>query len=180
MERGREAVASPASKPHVELDFDWNDVLRRARASSSLGASDLILLLLAEGPIGGKVMLQKQVFLAYEEVFGRKGVIDPGFRPDRYGPYSQSVADLPSIMRHDGLVRTQAKGEGRVRYYLGTRGASTARGLAGNPLVAGRLELLKSKKASWDEWTATGVMTYIYRKYPDFATKTKVPALKWD
>ena len=39
---------------------------------------------------------------------------------------------------------------------------------------------LEEKKKDWDEWASDGIIQYVYRNYPEYATKTKIPRLKWE
>ena len=52
--------------------------------------TDIILLLLNVGRIKGKIEFQKQVFLAWKELFFKHST-DLGYIPHRYGAYSKSV-----------------------------------------------------------------------------------------
>ena len=100
----------------MTLRFDWRTAQLDTGTQSKLTPADVVLLLLRAGRISGRTMFQKQVFLAYHEVFGPREAIDPGFVPSMYGPFSQLVADLPAALRAaEGLACCpEAKGTRRT------------------------------------------------------------------
>ncbi len=164
----------------VELAFDWEAVATRLSRKGRLRTPELMMLILDRGKVSGRTMMQKQVFLAYKEVFGPSHAIDPGFRPDRFGPFSQVVADLLTQMKFRGIIRVTSAGEGHSTYFASDQGRTTDLILSGHRASSRMLDLLATKKALWDEWTPRGVMQYVYRNYPEFATRTAIPSLIWD
>lgn len=173
---------SPAASAEagVTLGFDWAATVAKESKGRRLSPAQLLLLLLDAGRVSGRTTLQKQVFLSYREVFGTKAVLDPGFRPDRFGPYSQLIADLPPTLRAGGWIRILARGEGRSTYIIGPRGADDAATIRQDPTVEKRFEVLLQKKASWDEWSTKGILHYVYRNYPEYATRTAIPSMIWE
>jgi uncharacterized protein YwgA len=140
----------------------------------------LILSLLSIGAINGKTMLQKQVFLSLNEVFSKDEIADGLFVPDRYGPYSRLVVDIADYLKKEGLLKIVPKGEGKSRYVITPKGSEKVQEMVrSKEFLIKKMELLRDKKSDWDEWTSTGVKIYIYRKYPEFATRTEVPELLW-
>lgn len=140
----------------------------------------LILSLLSIGKINGKTMLQKQVFLSMNEVFSKEEISDGLFVPDRYGPYSRLVVDIVDYLKKEGMIRVAPKGENNSTYVITPNGLEKIKKLIeSNKLLRDKMELLSDKKSDWDEWTSTGVKVYIYRKYPEYATRTEVPELLW-
>ncbi len=163
----------------IELHFRWPPSGER-RGPKSLTPAQLMLVLLKVGPVAGRTMMQKQMFLAYNEVFEREAVMDPEFRADYFGPYSPLVADLPYLLRSEGKVVISARGEGHSTYNLGRRGRDEAGYLASRKVARRQWNRLTEMKRSWDEFTTQGILRYVYRNYPEFTTKTKVPYLKWE
>ncbi|MEM2363841.1 MAG: hypothetical protein QXQ20_09130, partial [Candidatus Nezhaarchaeales archaeon] len=55
-----------------------------------LGEDELILLVLGvvDKPVQGKVVIQKEIFLFYQELKDKLKIIDPRFVPFKYGPFS--------------------------------------------------------------------------------------------
>jgi len=174
------AARKSEASDRVKLQFKWDQVRLDPRGRRRLSPSEQLLLLLDVGRISGRTMLQKQVFLAFHQVFGPRLASDPGFRPDRFGPFSQIVADLPFALRASGLVNIQSKGEGHSTYVLAPQGRSVARDVRGFDLPESVIALLHEKKASWDEWTTEGALRYVYRNFPRYAVKTVRPDLKWE
>ncbi len=179
-ERPRTEVNRTAPELDVTLRFDWRTALLDTGTQSKLTPADVVLLLLRAGKISGRTMFQKQVFLAYHEVFGPREAIDPGFVPSMYGPFSQLVADLPAALRAAGRVGVLPRGQGHSTYVLRSLGAADVRALGQRPLVSRRMEQLVERKARWDEWNTLGIMRYVYRNYPEYATKTMIPSLIWE
>jgi len=167
------------SETMADLRFDWERV-RAQLGKRRVTPSDLILLLLDIGKVSGRTMMQKQVFLAYMEVLPENAGVDPGFRPDRFGPYSQVVSDMLLALRVRGFIRVQSRGEGHSTYLLAAGGGKVVREIRSRPGVEQLRGNLAKRKAGWDEWSAHGIMQYVYRNYPEFATATAVPHLKWE
>jgi uncharacterized protein YwgA len=163
----------------VQPQFDWEQI-KSDLGERRLTPADLIVLLLDAGKVSGKTMMQKQIFLAYKEVLPVNRTVDPGFRPDLFGPFSQVVADMLTALRLHGIVRVESRGEGHSTYFLGPNGRSAAKVIRTRPGVERFRAELGKRKVAWDEWSAHGIMRYVYRKYPEYATATAVPHLKWE
>ena len=149
--------------------------------SGRLTVSGLILLILNNGPIMGKTKLQKEVFLAWNEVFGEKYAIDPIFHPDQFGPYSQLVLDSQALLKTKHDIRVIPRGEGHQTYVISSKGKSTLSDELMYTKIPSDLQTqLSTKKADWDEWTTKGIMRYIYREYPYYAIKARIKELKWE
>ena len=134
--------------------------------NKKLNAVDIILLLLANGKTVGRIMMQKQVFLAYKEVLNEYSE-DLLYYPDKFGPYSQLVDDSLKYLKSLSLIKVINRGEGHQTYILtfeGKRKAEEISKLLPNELI----EKLKNQKASWDEWDSNGILRYVYRNYPKY------------
>lgn len=138
---------------------------------SLLMPSDLILWLASVSPIWGNVRLQKESFLLWQEY--QSISIDPGFYPDRFGPFSKMIADSIPIL----------KARGRLEELPGRKYCITK---LGRDYIVPKLQSLNAsteqiadKKIRWDEWKTHGITTYVYRLYPEYTTRTEVPHLKW-
>lgn len=142
-----------------------------------LNGSDLVLLLLSIAPIKGKTKMQKQVFLAWKEIF-HDVTLDPGFFPWKYGAFSKLVEDAVKILKEQGYIDIRRrKGEGSV-YLIRPAGRKKIE----SKISKLRLDMrnLKERKTDWDEWTPYGILRYVYRKYPQYTSKSEVPSLKWE
>ena len=146
------------------------------RMDEYLLGRDLLLMLLSLSPVKGTTMLQKQTFLAWETLF-KKQTTDLGFFPYKFGAYSKTIDDSITVLKNSGLITVKpAKGEG-VRYSITLSGKRTINRKLKKLEIS--IDELKNKKVDWDEWTTRGIMKFVYRNYPEYTTKTKVPSLKW-
>ena len=162
----------------IEFLLDWEEYKEKRSLHGKLNASDIILLLLANGKTTGRTMMQKQVFLAYKEVL-KDYSEDLLYHPDKYGPFSKLVEDSLKYLRNQGLIKVINRGEGHQTYLLTEEGKRKAEEIS-RKLPDEMKNAMKNQKISWDEWNTKGILRYVYRKYPEYATKTKVPELKWD
>lgn len=136
-----------------------------------LSPDDLVLSLACASPIMGNTRLQKQSFLLQKEY--PDITTDPGFHPDRFGPYSKAVSDSVKILKSRGfLVERPGRkycitehGENHIKSKLESLGVKP--------------EEIAEQKRRWDEWLTPGIITYVYRLYPEYTVATEVPHLKW-
>ena len=146
------------------------------KMDKGLLGKDLILMLLSISPIKGNTKLQKQVFLAWKTIFNDV-TADPGFFPWKFGAYSKAVEDSTRILLKQGYIRmTPGRGEG-LRYSISPKGSRKIRTKLRELRIGFRD--LPEKKIDWDEWSTKGILRHVYRNYPQYTTKTKVPSLKW-
>ena len=158
------------------IQFSKRSLKNFQKMDEFLLGSDIVLMLLSISPVKGTTKLQKQVFLAWKTLFKKK-TADPGFFPYKFGAYSKTIDDSIEVLKNSGLIIVKLrKGEG-VQYFITPSGKRTVtRKLKRMDIV---LEELKKKKTDWDEWTTRGIMKFVYRNYPEYTTKTKVPSFKW-
>lgn len=138
---------------------------------SLLGPDDMILLLACVSPIHGKTRLQKEVFLIWKhhpEVSS-----DPGFFPYKFGPYSQVVNDSVNALKRRGFIEEKTG----KHYHITESGKNRILQKAKNLNIS--LNDVAERKTRWDEWMNRGIMTYVYRMYPQYAIQTEVASLKW-
>lgn len=164
----------------VTIDFDWDLIKRKLRSEYRLSPEEVILLLLSFGRVIGRTQLQKEVFIASREVL-LDFAGDLLYHPDKFGPYSGLVAVAAKKLQNMGMVSVSPKGEGHSTYFITESGLRYLGEVLGRANIPKHLlDELKRRKANWDEWDTTGITTYVYRKYPEYATKTKIPRLKWE
>lgn len=165
---------------NIKIEADWNNLLNEYQNGKRLNADDIILLLLRCGNVSGKTMMQKQVFLAIKEVFN-DNVFDALFHPDKFGPYSQLIADIILKLRDEGKIRKLNIGESHATYSITEKGEEYVNKIIKNKNISNEvLKKLKENKSDWDEWDVKGILRYVYRNYSEYATKTAVPELKWE
>jgi uncharacterized protein YwgA len=140
--------------------------------NEKLKIDEVILLLLNEGKIRGKSILQMEVFLAWKEIFKEEYLNNPMFQPNFYGPYSQLLEDLTYKLIMGGYVKKNPRGEGHTTYIITEKGKSLVKKILEEKKITDKLvNKLKEKKADWDELTSQGLLRYIYRNYPEYITK---------
>lgn len=157
------------------------------KVSKTLFGTDIILLLLSVAPIKGKTKLQKQVFLAWKEFLYDK-IDELGYFPYRYGAYSRLVDDsTKTLFIQNKIQMKKRKGEGTI-YSITKKGKYTIfKNIRKRKKSYSRFlktknkygEKLEDKKIDWDDWSAKGILRYVYRNFPEYTTKTRVPSLKW-
>lgn len=133
---------------------------------------DAILLLLfadKDIPIDGKVKQQKEIFLAFKEVFPKlKNFKQVDFDKKRYGPFSEEVDNTLDDMAFSNYISI----EGRKK--PNTMNISiTSKGM--NHIENKFSELppeiqneLKQKRVDWDSMSTSGIMSYVYLHYPEY------------
>ena len=144
--------------------------------TKKLYGKDIILLLLSIGQIKGKIVFQKQVFLAWKELFFCH-TVDLDYGPNRYGPYSEIINNSSKFLQKKNLIKIIArKGEGTI-YRITELGLNEVQKRS-DELKISVTELTK-KKQDWDEWDKEGIMRYTYRNYPEYTSETKLGRFKW-
>jgi len=138
--------------------------------------TDIILLLLSIGKIKGKIVFQKQVFLAWKQIFFKQ-TVDLGYIPYRYGAYSKIIDDSAKYLEKKDMIKIiKRKGEGSI--FLITDYGLNEITKRVNELRIDLSKLIK-KKQDWDEWDKEGIMRYTYRKYPEYTSEAKLSRFKW-
>lgn len=168
-----------------------------------LGA-DLVLLLVAapttvesaRGRINGITRLEKLLFLADKEFNVQSGVVEPlQFKAYHYGPYAKEVYEAVELLEEAGLLtetrrsfdefnvdtgddmeelEADATEESAVerQFILTDNGRTVADALfAANP---GLREPLSKIKNQYAERSLTSLIRYVYTKYSDYASKSKI------
>ncbi|MHB1440743.1 MAG: hypothetical protein ACYCSO_06945 [Cuniculiplasma sp.] len=165
----------------ISTQFDWEKIRIESNKERKLSVPGLILLILNIGPIKGKTKLQKEVFLAWSEIFGGGLATDPIFHPDQFGPFSQIVVDSQTLLASEHKIKVIPKGEGHRSYFISQEGKKALNEELKNSDISDKLlRNLEERKADWDEWTAQGIMRYIYRNYPYYGIKARIKELKWE
>lgn len=157
------------------------------KEKNNLLGTDIILLLLSISPIKGKTKLQKEVFLTWKE-FLDKQIDELGYFPYKYGAYSRLIDDATkALFIQNKISMKKRKGEGSV-YSITSKGKQSLmndmkkRQSSHSKLVKIKnkyKEKLEDQKIDWDDWSPKGILRYVYRNFPEYTTKTRVPSLKW-
>jgi uncharacterized protein YwgA len=159
-----------------QYSFEITSLGEYGSMDNRLLGSDLILILLSISEIRGNTRMQKQVFLAWKELF-QNITFDPVFFPWRYGAYSKLIEDTLRILESQKYIKIRRrKGEGSIFSITSSGQKKITEKMRKLKIDT---QLLQQKKIDWDEWSHKGILRYVYRKYPEYTLKTEVPYLKW-
>lgn len=161
-----------------ELQFEINpdSIQLYEEVNKKLFGTDLILMLLSINSVIGKTVMQKQVFITWIEEF-YDITNDLGYFPYRYGAYSRIISDSLKFLEAKNLIKViKRKGEGSI-FSITDEGEQLIKTRQNELQIS--LEKLKARKEKWDEWDREGIMIYVYRKYPQYTSESKVGRLKW-
>ncbi len=156
---------------HNEPTIEITGLDKYENIKSMLSPTDLVLWLASASPILGNIRLQKESFLLWQEY--PDIVVDPGFYPDKFGPYSQVIADSIRSLKAREFIEEMP---GRVYVITGAGRDHITKKLQNLNVSS---EQIMDQKIRWDEWMTRGITTYVYRLYPEYTIKTEVPHLKW-
>ncbi|MGC8584882.1 MAG: hypothetical protein ACP5L4_02005 [Thermoplasmata archaeon] len=147
--------------------------------NEKLKIDEIILLLLNEGKIRGKSILQMEVFLVWKEIFKGENMENPMFQPNFYGPYSSLLEDLIYKLIIGGYVKNIPRGESHTTYIITEKGKSLVEKILGEKKIPDKIQEIKEKKVDWDELTFQGLVRYIYRNYPEYTLKIGKAIEEW-
>ena len=133
---------------------------------------DVILLLLHADPrpIEGKPRLMKEVFLALGDVFPWPEAERVGFRPHRFGPYSERVYAVADQLAFVNKVKVSRDG-GAYGLAIAPRGREHI-GAKFDALPARTRERLVQKRAEWDALTPAGIRDLVRTHYEAYLEST--------
>ena len=138
--------------------------------------TDVVLLLLNISEIKNNTFLQKEVFLAWKEVFPEK-IVDLAFFPYYYGPYSEILMKITDYLSQKDFIKKIPINKKNFKYVITNLGKRFAEKRITELDIS--VDKLRNSKYKWEEWKINGLMKYVYRKYPYYTSETKRPSLKW-
>ena len=156
LRRGKNQM--PVTKEHLERKGFDNYIKSR----DLLQTGDLVLMLLNISPIKGNTMMQKQVFLTWKEMFERISAIQP-YYPYKYGAFNNILKDILAILEEKKYISIKHYGKVPV-FYITNKGKNRISEKI--KVMELNLHQLSKKKTDWEEWSAKGIVRYVYRKYP--------------
>ena len=176
------AVASPEP---IEIASDGTRIYSYKEAVEVFDAlevetfsiSDLVLIVLGaqDKPVHGRTLLMKEVFLLYEEVLKDKSY-NPRFVKYRLGPYSFHVKEALSVLSTDGLLeRSGRPNSNSESFRLTARGSKIAAEVM-EKLSESERRLVSERRAGWDQLGTSGILNYVYTKYPEYKEKSVLKA----
>jgi len=138
--------------------------------------TDIVLLLLYVSEIKNNTFLQKEVFLAWKEVFPNK-IADLAFFPYYFGPYSDILTNITDHLKKKKLIKKISISPKRFKYVITDLGKQIAKQRIDELDID--FDKLRNAKHNWEEFKGDGLMKYVYRNYPYYTSETKRPSLKW-
>ncbi len=145
-----------------------------------LSEDELILLVLGvvDKPVQGKVVIQKEVFIFYQELKDKLKIIDPQFVPFRYGPFSFRIATLLDLLEYLEFIVVTNRGRRRLaRYSLSEKGRKYAEEVIEKirrKLGDEYIEKLRRLRQGLDELGHDGILRYVYQYYPQYTDKSEL------
>lgn len=138
-----------------------------------------LALLYADGrsEIRGATKLQKLAFLAQEE-YGAEELHE--FQPDKYGPFSPSLASAAQALEEKGLIREREKqlpgGNEMLVYSLTDKGVQVVKKLLHerDEDVGGTLDSAQSVKEEWGYRSLDRLLEHVYRSYPQYTSESRL------
>ena len=138
----------------------------------------LLLLRLLDKPINGKVVMQKEIFLLYNEIKNKLIVVDPYFVKHRYGMFSYKIATLLDLLEHAGLISVSNKRSlKRTKYTLTEKGKKVADKVlekVSKLLSEKEIERLRELRKGWDQLGHDGILGYVYQRFPEYREKSEL------
>ncbi|RLF18387.1 MAG: hypothetical protein DRN06_01615 [Thermoprotei archaeon] len=164
----------------VLYSFEEAVQITKGLVRPGLAVDELILLLLGlvDKPINGKVVMQKELFLLYNELKDHLNVVDPHFIKYKYGPFSIGVATLLELLESAGYIKILNKrSKRRAKYYLTAKGREAAKNVLnrlssflGEDVIA----RLKELRRGWDQLGHDGILRYVYQRFPQYREKAEL------
>lgn len=146
-----------------------------------LEGRDWLLLLIASGETAqtaDPIRIMKGAFLLSEGIAEHGGERPYRFRPYRYGPWSPEVYDDVARLVAEGLVSScPAPHTAQWRCYS-AQAAGLRRARELNDLIGPDWATYVKGIRRWlDGQTFSGLLRFIYRRFPAYATETVLPHL---
>ena len=159
---------------------DWDKSLTdNTNRSSRILVRDMILSLLVvapDKPIYGRIMLMKQVFLLFNELFEpmRMNCQDPKFVPYDYGPYSFTVMQVVEDLRFSGHINIDGRKGSRKEVFRLSNNFKDASNVFINIWSTDMIAEIRRRRIGWDQLGTDGILRYVYEYYPDMKENSKI------
>lgn len=126
-------------------------------------------------PMNGKLMFVKQLFILANDIF--PDLSDRfKFYPSHYGPYSNVFARTVKELIKEDLIKVDTETDGKTITYIFTlteKGKEKAKS-AFEELPQNYQETMSRKRRGWDQLGYRGIVRFVYTKYPEYTTKSKI------
>jgi hypothetical protein len=136
----------------------------------------LTLLYVQPMPMVGITSYVKQLFLVLVEFAPEHHIPteNPGFIAYKYGPYADRVVDVILGLIEARLIETKGRRGTVGEYFLLTSIGKEIASKSCNKLTEHQKKELSDLRLDWHQMGTTGLINYIYRKYPDYAAESEI------
>ncbi|MHA1615049.1 MAG: hypothetical protein ACTSYJ_09405 [Candidatus Thorarchaeota archaeon] len=122
-------------------------------------------------PIKGKTILVKQSFIIAKEIAPEIDAVLE-FYPYQIGPYSTVLAKLLNDWIREGVVLADKIGRDWF-FTLSDKGQKIVNEFV-DQIPANQLEEIRKMKSTTSEWGVSGILDYVYNRYPEYAITSRV------
>lgn len=140
---------------------------------------DWILAWLCAGdgaPVLGITKLQKELFIIFKEFAPEHNIPteNPGFRAYKFGPYTERIDQCVQTLMEMGLIASTGRmNSENERFVITDKGMQFGKE-ALSKLTAKDFQDFKSLKDDLQQFNTSGIMTYVYTKYPEYTNESVV------
>ena len=136
----------------------------------------LALLYSQPMPMIGITSFMKQMFLVLIEFAPENDIPteNPGFRGYKFGPYSERVEDVIAGLESADLIEASGRKGATGEYFSLTDVGMVTAEMSYGKLTPAQQEKLQEVRLDWHQLGTTGLLNYIYRKYPGLAEESMV------
>lgn len=165
-----------------ERMYSFEDAIKMLREMEKpeLSLEELILLTigLVDKPVNGRVVMQKEVFLLYQELKDKIKIVDPNFKKYKLGAFSFNVSALLELLESAGYIEIKNRRKTKcTKYILTDLGKSIVKNIISKleeKLGKEYIEKLKRLRTGWDQLGHDGILRYVYQRYPGYREKSIV------
>jgi predicted transcriptional regulator len=137
----------------------------------------LVLGLIADKPINGRVVLHKEIFLIYKELSdnAKVRIVNPKFVKYRYGAFSFYIALSLEYLEEDGFITVTNKHSLRNAMYMltdkGRRWSNKIINELERRLGKDYINNLRRLRIGLDQLGHEGIIRYVRENYPEYYDK---------
>ena len=164
------------------VDYPMSEIkklMEYAEKHQFMFVTDWILAWLYSGdgvPVSGVTVLQKQMFIIFKEFAVQNNIPseNPGFRAYKYGPYTERIDGAIDSLTSLGLIVSIGRmNTVKETFYLTAKGMNEGK-VAFNKLTSEQQSKLRSMRRDLQQFNTQGIMTYVYKNYPEYTNKSIV------
>jgi len=172
----------PIKRENGTIVYSFKEAIEKLKKieKPELALDELILLTigLIDKPVNGRVVMQKEVFLLYQELKDKVRIMEPDFKKYKYGPFSFTISALLELLESSGYLEIRNRRSTRsTKYMLTEKGKEIAKRIIAmleKKLGPDYIEKLRKLRMGWDQLGHDGILRYVYQKYPQYREKSEV------